>query len=148
MLLCCNADGSEKLKPLVIGKSEKPQCFKNVKTFPTKYLANKKAWVTGKIFTDWLQGVDKQMASQNRHILMFIDGCSAHPKDVLLTNTEVHFLPANSTSKLQPLDLGIIRTVKVHYRSRLLKRTLQYLRLRRLDDMKIDVLQVINNFFP
>ena len=28
---------------LVIGKSAKPRCFKNVKSLPTEYLANKKA---------------------------------------------------------------------------------------------------------
>jgi hypothetical protein len=29
VLLCCNFDGSEKLKPLVIGKYAKSQCFTN-----------------------------------------------------------------------------------------------------------------------
>ena len=29
-VLCCNSDGSEKMRPWVIGKSKKPQCFKNV----------------------------------------------------------------------------------------------------------------------
>ena len=29
MLLCCNMDGSEKLKPIIIGQSENPTCFKN-----------------------------------------------------------------------------------------------------------------------
>ncbi|GBM48965.1 Tigger transposable element-derived protein 6 [Araneus ventricosus] len=34
VLLCCNADGSEKFLPLVIGRSKKPRCFKNVKKLP------------------------------------------------------------------------------------------------------------------
>ncbi|GBN25987.1 Tigger transposable element-derived protein 6 [Araneus ventricosus] len=41
VILCVNADGSEKLPPLIIGKSQKPRCFKNVKTIPTKYLSKK-----------------------------------------------------------------------------------------------------------
>ncbi|GBL89946.1 Tigger transposable element-derived protein 6 [Araneus ventricosus] len=35
MSLCANANGYEKLPPLIIGKSKKPRCFKNVKTLPT-----------------------------------------------------------------------------------------------------------------
>lgn len=30
VVLCCNSDGSDKLRPRVIGKSRKPQYFKNV----------------------------------------------------------------------------------------------------------------------
>lgn len=31
VLLCLNADRTEKLTPFMIGKSKKPQCFKNIK---------------------------------------------------------------------------------------------------------------------
>jgi hypothetical protein len=66
VLLACNADGTDKLPPLVIGKSEDPRCFKNVRQLPTKYLANRKAWVTQAIFTDYLRALDAKMSSQNR----------------------------------------------------------------------------------
>lgn len=42
VLLAANEDGSEKLPPLMIGRSEKPRCFAKVKYFPFKYKANKK----------------------------------------------------------------------------------------------------------
>ena len=54
VLLAVNMDGSEKLKPLVIGKAMKPRCFKGVKSFPTDYRANKKAWMTTELFNNWL----------------------------------------------------------------------------------------------
>lgn len=38
------------------------------------------------------------------------------------------FLPVNTTSKLQPLDAGIIKNFKVHYRRQLLKYTLSRIR--------------------
>lgn len=43
LALCTNMSGTEKLTPLVIGKSAKPRCFKNVKHFPCEYKSNKKA---------------------------------------------------------------------------------------------------------
>jgi hypothetical protein len=46
VLLACNAYRTDKLPPLVIGKSESPCWFKNVRKFPTKYIANRKARVT------------------------------------------------------------------------------------------------------
>jgi len=44
--LCTNADGSHKLDPLVIGKSAKPRCFKNINlaNLPMVYRNNGKAW--------------------------------------------------------------------------------------------------------
>jgi hypothetical protein len=54
VFLACNADGSDKLSPLVIGKYKNPCCFKNVKRLPTKYEANTDSWMTIKIFEDYL----------------------------------------------------------------------------------------------
>jgi hypothetical protein len=46
IVLTCNADGSDKLPPLVTGKYKSPCCFKNVKRLPTKYEANTNFWMT------------------------------------------------------------------------------------------------------
>ncbi|GFW84423.1 tigger transposable element-derived protein 6 [Trichonephila clavipes] len=43
-------DGSEKITPLVIGKSAKPRCFKGINSFPTKYRSNKKASPSPNLF--------------------------------------------------------------------------------------------------
>ncbi|GBL99789.1 Tigger transposable element-derived protein 4 [Araneus ventricosus] len=39
LLFGANMSGNEKLKPLVIGKSKRPGCFKNVKSLPVEYEA-------------------------------------------------------------------------------------------------------------
>ncbi|GFT14842.1 tigger transposable element-derived protein 4 [Trichonephila clavipes] len=43
ILLTVNMEGSEKITPLVIGKSAKPRCFKGINSFPTNYRSKKKA---------------------------------------------------------------------------------------------------------
>lgn len=51
-MLCANADGSHKLKTLVIGKSKNPRCFKGFNN-PLLYSNSKNAWMTRHIFKDW-----------------------------------------------------------------------------------------------
>lgn len=45
VLVAANMSGIEKRKIMVIGKSKKPQCFKNIKHLPVTYKANKSAWI-------------------------------------------------------------------------------------------------------
>ncbi|GBM39867.1 Tigger transposable element-derived protein 4 [Araneus ventricosus] len=87
VLLCANEDGSEKLPPLIIGKSKRPRCFKNVKTLPTKYISNKRSWMTRSFFINCLKGLDDKIRKQKRRIILFIDQCPAHPS-VLRTSPQ------------------------------------------------------------
>ena len=125
VLLCCNMSGTDKCKPMVIGKSLRPRCFKNIdpKSLPVDYQANKKAWMNSVLFTQWLNDFDKKMHLQNRQVLLFLDNATSHPH-VKLTNVKLKFFPPNCTSHLQPLDQGIICNLKVHYRKKLLQRVL------------------------
>jgi hypothetical protein len=62
------------------------------------------------------------MGAQNRTILLFVDNCAAHPKDTsFLRNVKVIRYPANCTSVLQPLDLGVIKCYKQLYTKRLVQ---------------------------
>jgi hypothetical protein len=45
VLLCCNAGGSKKLCPLIVGKFEKPHCLKCLKHWPCKYKSSKTIWM-------------------------------------------------------------------------------------------------------
>ncbi|KAK3731990.1 hypothetical protein QZH41_005495 [Actinostola sp. cb2023] len=67
------------------------------------------------------------MKAANRHILMFVDNCTAHVSVTGLTNTRLIFFPPNCTSKLQPADQGIIQNLEVHYRKTMVRKMLQYL---------------------
>jgi hypothetical protein len=50
VLLRCNAEGTEKLAPLVTVKFAKPRCFKNISTLPCKYPNNSNALMMANIF--------------------------------------------------------------------------------------------------
>jgi len=52
LLIGANMDGIEKLLLLVIGKSARPRCFKNVRHFPVEYKVNKNAWMTSNIVVE------------------------------------------------------------------------------------------------
>ncbi|XP_053406295.1 tigger transposable element-derived protein 4-like [Mercenaria mercenaria] len=115
------SESEEKIKPLVIGKSKNPRCFSGIKQdrLPVMYKSNKKAWMTGEIFEEWLHWFDRQM--KGRKVLLFVDNAPSHPQ-VNLKNVNVKFLPPNTTSLCQPMDQGIIQAMKLKYR----KKQLQY----------------------
>ena len=77
--------------------------------------------MNSRIFTEWLNDFDLMMKKQKRHILLFLDNAPVHPPDVQLDNIKLKFFPANTTAMIQPLDQGIIRTFKAHYRRDLVK---------------------------
>ncbi len=65
--------------------------------------------------------------------MLLVDNCSAHSEDAGegLTNISVAFLPPNTTSVMQPLDAGLIRALKAHYR-----RLISQLILNKMDETK------------
>ena len=79
-LLACSAAG-EKLTPLVISKALNPRCFRGVDKglLPVTDRANRKAWMTGLLFKEWLQRLDGKMRAQKCKILLLLDNCGAHP---------------------------------------------------------------------
>lgn len=124
LLVGANMDGSEKLPLLMIGKSANPRCFKNVKSKPLQYEANRKAWMTSELFEKWLMELDKTFGKQNRTILLFIDNCTAHNSIPQLEHVKVLFFPPNMTSEVQPMDQGVIKNFKHFYRRLLVQNLL------------------------
>lgn len=128
VLGCSNAAGTHKTKLLVIGKSVNPRCFKNVKVLPVIYRANKKGWMTTKIFLEWFERYFVREArahctsaglNPDCKIVLLLDNCSSHPDAALLVKDNVMalYLPPNCTSLIQPCDQGILRSMKCKYRS-------------------------------
>ena len=139
-----NAEG-EKAMPAVIWKSEIPRCFKrNVKkNLPVRYYSQSKSWMTGSILDSVLSSLNRKLSSQRRSILLLLDNAGCHPHDLQgkYSNIKLLFLPPNTTSELQPLDLGIIQNFKVFYKSLFLRYVLE-----RIEDCETvtDVVKSVN----
>ncbi|KFD65020.1 hypothetical protein M514_22737 [Trichuris suis] len=58
---------------------------------------------------------------KRRSVLLVVDNCPSHPRVKHLTNVTLKFLPPNTSSKTQPLDQGVIKTIKAEYRTQLLQ---------------------------
>ena len=114
-----NACG-EKEPPIVVWNSANPRCFRGFdkNALPVKYYSQRQAWMTGEILESILSSFNLKMISQNRMVLLLLDNAGCHPVTLQgkYSNIKIVFLPPNTTSKLQPLDLGIICNFKVHYR--------------------------------
>ncbi len=63
---------------------------------------------------------------------------------VTLRNTTVFYLLPNTTSKIQPCNAGIIRSLKAYYRRRFNRLLIQCLQDKVADPEKIDVLKVMH----
>ena len=89
----------EKLPMLIIGKAEKPQCFKGVKSLPCQYKSQNKSWMDSKIFTDYVRRLDAKFIAEGTKVALIIDNCTAHPNVDIFKAIELVFLPPNTTPK-------------------------------------------------
>ncbi|XP_069182767.1 tigger transposable element-derived protein 1-like [Procambarus clarkii] len=128
LVLCANACGDCKVKPLLVYHSENPRVFKAFKGHKTRlnvmWRSNKRSWVT-QIFFMRNYLVDKQLPLK---ALLVLDNAPAHPcqlQDDLFPENQfitIKFLPPNTTPLLQPMDQQVIANFKKLYMKALLER--------------------------
>ncbi|XP_037823997.1 jerky protein homolog-like [Lucilia sericata] len=134
VLVCSNASGSKKIKPLLIGKSRSPRAFRN-KTLPVDYTHSKNAWITCTLFKTWffnnfVPQVEEFLAQNNLPLnaILLLDNAPSHPPaEELVKQTHsgkiwAHYMPPNVTPLIQPMDQNAIRLLKLHYKNSLLSR--------------------------
>ena len=103
-----------------------PRSFKNINlaNFNVIYKSNLNAWMTSNLFGKWLTNFNNSIRNENseRKVLLLLDNARCHTaSEPRLSNVELKFLPPNATSKIQPLDAGIIAGFKSHYKKRYIK---------------------------
>lgn len=68
--------------------------------------------------------MDRRFQKEKRRVIFLVDNCPGHGHVADLQAIRLEFLPANTTAKLQPMDQGVISSLKRHYRRSLLQRML------------------------
>lgn len=117
--LAANADGSEKLQPLFVSHHESPKCFKkkSAEQHGLHYFWNPKAWMTGVIFSRWVQRLDFAMATQKRRVLLFLNDAPSHVVSHLeLTNVVLFVLPSGASQMLNPVTASLVTAFKKRFR--------------------------------
>ena len=66
---------------------------------------------------------NRNLVYEHRKVILFLDNATCHPESMTgkFSQIKTIFLPKNITSRLQPLDAGIIQNFKVKYWKRLVK---------------------------
>ncbi|GAA5898856.1 hypothetical protein JCM5296_005624, partial [Sporobolomyces johnsonii] len=114
-LICTNQTGMDKRPPLYIGKSANPRCFRGKeKPKDFQYTSSEKAWMTSKLYEQWIIKLDAEMGAKGHQILLLHDNFSGHRIAIKMV-----FFGPNLTAFVQPCDTGIIRTMKALYRRNL-----------------------------
>ncbi|XP_065758707.1 jerky protein homolog [Muntiacus reevesi] len=120
VLMCANATGSHRIKPLVVGKWGGPKVVQGLQHLPVAYKAQGSAWVDKEIFADWFHHIFVPEVKEHfravalpegSKAILLLDGSRAHPHEAELASENVFtiFLPASVTALLQPMDQGIRR---------------------------------------
>lgn len=108
---------------MLVYHAENPRAFKGIwmGSLPVIWKSNKKAWVTLALFEDWfthhfVPEVERYCVANNIpfKILLILDNAPGHPAfiDDFNPNINVAYLPPNTTSILQPMDQGVIASIK------------------------------------
>lgn len=116
----------DRLRPVIIGKHAKPRCFKSLNYDKTRlsvdYYSSESSFITRDIFEKILSNWHHKLLDENQRAILVIDNATVHEKiDMTKYQTiELQFLPPRTTSIIQPLDQGIIRSFKARYIAKLL----------------------------
>lgn len=133
VLCCANASGTHKLPLICVGRGKKSRIFTSheIKTMPATYFAQETAWMDQDIFREWFHNhfvpsVRQHLRNQGlkETALLLIDRSNSHPEDQYLRTDDgnfiCHFFPPKVKTLIQPMEQGIICSMKRYYRRDLL----------------------------
>ena len=138
-LLCGNASGDFKVKPMLMYHSNNPRVFKKNNVITSKLLvmwrSNRKAWVTRQCFVEWIYevfapSVKKYLQEKKLPLkrLLLLDKAPAYPPG--LENNlvdefdfiQIKYLLPNTTPLIQPMDQQVRANFKKLYTKALFRK--------------------------
>uniref|UniRef100_A0A8C9DYT4 Tigger transposable element derived 7 n=1 Tax=Phocoena sinus TaxID=42100 RepID=A0A8C9DYT4_PHOSS len=139
-LLCANADGTHKLKSIIIGKPKLPRSVKeDTCTLPVIYKPSKDVWFTRESFSEWFfqnfvpevkhfQVNVLRFHEEDVRALLLLDNSPVHPSTESLTSEDGRikcmFFPHDTSTLIQPMNQGVILSCKRLYRWKQLEESL------------------------
>ena len=87
--------------------------------------------------------LDRKFVTEDRKISLIVDNYPVRPDVSVLQAINRIFLPPNTTSRTQPIDQGVIRSLKDHYRSILAAKQIACIE-KNLEVPKIDTIDTMN----
>ncbi|XP_054720129.1 jerky protein homolog [Uloborus diversus] len=135
VFLCANAEGTHRLKPLVIGTCENPIPFRVLASLPVLYKAQPGLCLTFDMLKEWFHQEFVPSVKENfrrvglpedSNAILLLDNLKTHPHENELVSENIFtvHLPTEVAAVLQPMECGILQTWKCHYRTLFCRRLL------------------------
>ena len=141
LMACANSLGTHKLDLLFIYKYANPRALKHCdkSKLPVKYYCQSKAWMNMIIFESWFNnefapsvGAYLKSIGLEEKAILVLDNAPSHVKfhkegsSYFGKESKIRciFLPPNTTSVIQPMDQGVLDTLKRYYRKKLMRTAL------------------------
>ena len=121
-----SADGKKVGKPIVSWQSKTLRCFRlasaSDKLSEVMYFADSKSWMQVENMEKVLETLNRQMVKDKKKMSnCFWITLLSIPLHWLISSARVVFQPKNTTSRLQPLDAGIIQSFRSKYEKKLMR---------------------------
>lgn len=132
LALCVNSTGTDKLPAWVITSEKKPISLdvSNPETFGAAWKSSESMLMTSGLMQEWLLYFYSHIGNK-RSVILLLDNVHHHKEGLKSSpppsNIRIQWLPPGTTKRYQPLDQGINRVLKNHYRQLWLKRVFQNL---------------------
>ena len=129
LMICTAADGT-KVPLSIIGKANKPECFRLCENdkVPLAYKGQRNAWFDKEVTMWWLLHVfwpHHLRVHGDVPCLLLLDNASVQTNldlSLLPANLHMMYFPPNVTNTHQPADMGMIARLKVGYKLEMLQR--------------------------
>ena len=81
--------------------------------------------MNSELFEEWFREQDRKFALEERKVALVVDNCTTHPNIENLKAITLYSHPPNTTWPLQPMDQGVIRSLKCNCSTRIIKKIIR-----------------------